>query len=608
MSLLRTFSPVTDESGLGYYRRLSAVNGLAGWKELASLCELPLAQGSLPMRPQLVAEVLGLQPAWTQQAWAADDLARSWRALRRKGDAVCSQCLRSHLYVRSHWEHSYVVACREHRVMLIDHCDACGERLTVNRERIEQCPCGRDLRRVPAEPALPAFIWLAALLAQGTSDGEWGPPVKDVQVDVLSLLIRTLCVFANPEAANARQNSPVPRTIREASSFLEPLQQMLADWPRGFEVHVGKRLACASPDARTLSSALGKWYMVLKSCCTDDHLTCFLQAVVRVAEEQFGGLIGSGGVSAPASATHMFASHAAKRIGVHRETLVSHAKKGNVVHRTKKFGSRGLAYEIPIEEVEAIKAARKQWVSFQSAGELLGVPDTLVTRLVDSGAVVSDPHWRRDVRKAGPVSRLSVTTLISRIKSHRSRSADQENGEGRIALRQLSGRRVGDQQALGRAIGAIVAGDIRPLVRAEKVGDFVYSMLDVGRHFSTPLLEAGLSIQALSKLTGWKWETISHWIECGLLKSTAVTLRGQPSRVVMPSHLLEFSTRYAPLADVASQLGSKSSALAEKLRGIEIVGAMPLPNGQRRGGLLRIADLAEMAVAYKKLVNTQDTR
>jgi hypothetical protein len=491
--------------------------------------------------------------------------------------------------------------------MLIDHCDQCGERLVSHRERIEHCACGRDLRHVRTQSASPALLWAGTLLAtQGASSGAWGPPVKNVSVDVLSLFVRTLCVFAKPETTSPRQNSPIPRTIQEATSFLEPLESILTDWPQGFEAHVSRRLACANPEARTLSSALGKWYAVLKACCTEGPLVCFLDAVGRVAANQFAGLIGWDEAAArmSATATHMSALRAAKLIGVHRETLVSHALKGQVVHRTIKFGPEGVAYEIPIEEVNAIKSARARWVSFRAASDLLGAPPTLVTRMVDAGLVVSDPQWRRDVRKAGPVSKDSIVQFISQIKSHRPRGTGQEDGGGRIAFRQLSGRRVGDHQAIGRALAAIAAGDIRPLARAEKVGDFVYSMLDVGRHFSTPLLEAGLSIQALSKLTGWKWETISHWIEGGFLKSVPVVLRGQPSRVVMPSHLLEFSTCYVPLSVVASQLDSKSSALSEKLQGIEIVGAKPLPGGQRRGGLVRIADLARMAVAYTKFSHT----
>jgi hypothetical protein len=92
MRLLRTFAPIGDESGLGVYRRLAAANALTGWKELATLCELPVARGSLLMHPELVAARLGVQVVWAQQASAAEELARGWQSHRRKSDAVCPQC------------------------------------------------------------------------------------------------------------------------------------------------------------------------------------------------------------------------------------------------------------------------------------------------------------------------------------------------------------------------------------------------------------------------------------------------------------------------------------------------------------------------------------
>jgi hypothetical protein len=105
-----------------------------------------------------------------------------------------------------------------------------------------------------------------------------------------------------------------------------------------------------------------------------------------------------------------------------------------------------------------------------------------------------------------------------------------------------------------------------------------------------------LSVQALSKVTGWKWESIDHWIEAGLLQANNIMLRGQPCRVVMPDQLLNFCRAYLPLADLARELKSKSSAMAERLKGIEVVGSQLLPSGQRRGGLVRIGDLARLAL------------
>jgi hypothetical protein len=119
---------------------------------------------------------------------------------------------------------------------------------------------------------------------------------------------------------------------------------------------------------------------------------------------------------------------------------------------------------------------------------------------------------------------------------------------------------------------------------------------DVSQYFGTPLLEAGMSIQQLAKATGWKWESISHWVDEGLLASESIQRRGQPCRVVLPYQLLAFRQSYIPLADLARAMDKKASALSRSLPGIKLVGAKQLPDGATRGGLIRIADLGRLAV------------
>jgi hypothetical protein len=104
-----------------------------------------------------------------------------------------------------------------------------------------------------------------------------------------------------------------------------------------------------------------------------------------------------------------------------------------------------------------------------------------------------------------------------------------------------------------------------------------------------------MSIQQLAKATGWKWESIAHWIDEGILSADASFERGQACRVITAESLLLFRQSYMPLADLARAMKTKSSSLADRLSGIEIVGAKPLPNGARRGGLVRIADLGRLA-------------
>jgi hypothetical protein len=57
---------------------------------------------------------------------------------------------------------------------------------------------------------------------------------------------------------------------------------------------------------------------------------------------------------------------------------------------------------------------------------------------------------------------------------------------------------------------------------------------------------------------------------------------------------------YLPLADLAHVMGTKSSALADQLAQVEIVGAQHVAGGVRRGGLVRVADLGRLAVAGAK--------
>jgi hypothetical protein len=166
-----------------------------------------------------------------------------------------------------------------------------------------------------------------------------------------------------------------------------------------------------------------------------------------------------------------------------------------------------------------------------------------------------------------------------------------------LSWAELTSRRLGDKQAIQSVMEAAASGKLRPVRRAKSLGQVLLRREDVVPYLGTPVLEAGMSVQQLAKATGWKWETISHWMELGLLESTSIQLRGQPCRVVSPQQLLQFRQSYLPLADLARAMGTTSTALMEQLRGLEVFGAKPLPNGARRGGLVRVGELVRLAVA-----------
>ncbi|MFL9910343.1 hypothetical protein [Paraburkholderia sp. RL17-337-BIB-A] len=174
---------------------------------------------------------------------------------------------------------------------------------------------------------------------------------------------------------------------------------------------------------------------------------------------------------------------------------------------------------------------------------------------------------------------------------------DAPNDEERVTLVELTSRRMGDKRAILSVMKAIAAGEFIAVVRGHYLGQVAFLRSNVSRYFGTPLLESGMSIQQLAKSTGWKWESISHWISVGLQESHEIMLRGQQCRVVSPQHLLAFRRIYVLLADLANAMGTRSSSLATTLTGLDIVGARLLPNGSKRGGIVRMADIGRLAVA-----------
>lgn len=596
--LLKTFAPLNDESGPGYYRRLSSANGLSGLREIAKLSEVSGTRSGLFSRPEHVARMLGIESAACQMASAREELALGWRGLRRAGfDAVCPHCLKESVHIRLGWDHVYMVACPTHKTLLVDKCGSCGQRLSDQREQIHTCACGHNLLASETKPATEAQLWVASVIASRGADSScWLPALSDVHLDLFSLLVRNLCQLFDPALTVTRQNASAPKTIAEAIEFLRPLESVLDDWPRGFEAHIRERIAFGPANSRTLNTKLGKWYLRIREVGLEGALNPFLEAVHQVAANEYAGVLALDHVAGYEGriASHYMLPEAAAHIGVHRATLIKAVASGEVASVTRPYANQGVAREIPIAEVEAIAAARRGWIGKGAARELLNVPESVFTYLVQAGLVVLDHSGRQDIRRGSPVELAAIEKLRARLATHPCRDGDDAGA--RLRLKELNARRLGDKKAILRLLNAIAAGDVRALGPATSVGDLEYLEADVATYFSSKAVDSGLTVQALAKATGWKWESISYWIGEGLLESETAVLRGQPCRLVTPQQLLKFTQTYLPLANLAQMAGTKASSLFDKLGGITVLGGKPLPNGTQRGGLVRMADLVRLAL------------
>lgn len=598
MSLVLTYEPRDDESGMGYYRRLAADNALFKWRDLASTAGVERNRRALLTRPDDVARNLGLEPAWTEFARQQENLCQGWGRLHRvQSDAVCPACLAESPYLRQHWEHAYVTACPRHRILLVDQCDACGKHLEPERLYIGLCSCGQDLSSLPHVPATRAQQWLSTLIAgNGQPSGNMKPALHGVSIDVLVKVVRTLCQYSSVTGPRLPRSAAPPKFVTEAVEFLSPLEPLLADWPTGFRTHVEQRIAAGRKDARTLNTLLGEWYISLRKLCKGTPLEPLLQIIIDVAARKSDCVLGldSAKELAEDATGYMRAPDAAKVIGVSVSRLHDSLIAGECEHRVRRTGTRGQLFEIPCAEVERIQQLRAGWITDNDACALAGVPPVVLERMKAAGVIRSDVRWREDLMKGGPVERQSIAELYERMERQAQPVAVADDSTLRWA--QLTSRRMGDRKAIESLMQAIANGDLKAVTHGSTLGEMSFLRTDVSQYFGTPLLEAGMSIQQLAKATGWKWESIQNWIDLGLLASEPIQRRGQSCHVVLPHQLLEFLQSYLPVAGLAGEMGTKSSALLSQLPGVEPVGAKQLPDGAKRGGLIRVSDLGRLAV------------
>lgn len=598
MSLIVTYAPKDDESGIGYYRRLTADNALFGWRHLTITAGVERNRRALLMRTDDVARNLGLERTWVDFARQKEEQCHQWGRLHRAhSDAVCPACLAESAHLRHHWEHAYVTACPQHRIQLVDQCDACGKHLSGERLYIGLCSCGHDLSMLPRVPASQVQQWLSTLIASdGHHSGAMKPILTGVKIDVLVKVIRTLCLYSDPKQRGLSRRVALPKSVAEAVEFLAPLDALLSDWPKGFREHVELRIAAGRTDARTLNTLLGDWYISLRKLCQGTTLEPLLQIVIDVAAEKSDCVLGldSAKTMAEDATGYMRAPDAAKTIGVSVSRLHDSIQAGECEHRARRTGTRGQVYEIPCTEVERIKRRRAEWISDTVACELARISPSVLERMKAAGVIASDARWREDLLKGGAVEQKSLLDLYERVVQSAEPSAVDDDVT--LTWAELTSRRMGEKQAIESLMRAISEGNVKPASRARTLGEVSFLRTDVSRYFGTPLLEAGMSIQELAKATGWKWESISHWMDEGLLVSESIQRRGQRCRVVLPHQLLAFRQSYIPLADLARGMGTKSSALLKLLSGVELVGAQQLPSGAVRGVLIRVAELGRLAV------------
>lgn len=602
MQLIVHIHPHADESPLGYLQRLAQKNALDSSKTLASAVELETTTSSLLRNAAELCRRYDLAPEWTKSVANNVKACLSLKAFYKAGYyKVCPHCLAESAHLRTSWEHAYVVACPLHECLLIDVCPSCKDPLKKGLNGTHHCRCGCNLQTVDTQPATAVQVLLAQALSgkkMVTTPSQIEAIFGKVLPLELSQLIRILCLYADPKAPPPRLNLAAPSSVEKATAFLAPLEQILSQWPQSFEAHVKSRLAHAPKDAYTANTALGSWYRLVKGLTTEGPLKPFLSCIVRVLHDTniVSSLRDAAQLVSQETNQCLSLKAAALRLEVSRDTLLKGIQHGVVAHRALPRGAHKFSYEVSLDEIGRLNQHRREWCSPQEACEELGISASLLKNMLAVGLVERDAKWRSDILKCGEISRKSLEQFTTNLRQLKCTSSAQKTTK----FSELATSQTGENLSVQKVLRAVAAGHIRIVSAADKLGQFALNSDDVLKHSSLPLLDEGMTIEVLAKHTGWKWESISHWINCGLLKAHEGKRHGQRCRVVLPTDLLEFQRNYITTADAARLLESKASYLTELIPGLEVIGAKLLPNGTHRGGLLQLKQLFQLVTVRNK--------
>ena len=298
----------------------------------------------------------------------------------------------------------------------------------------------------------------------------------------------------------------------------------------------------------------------------------------------------------------MTSEEAGRLIGIGAQLVRSAVMTGEIRGKQSVKGMNRFV-SIHRDVAEEVRQDRLRFVTSTEVRRRLGVSKVVFERLMQSGALDKKTKAQRPPLVSAEFLARDVDTLISRLSEGvQSRPVDRSLWAG---LQDISIKRGIPDASICVVMQKILLQDIRPvavLPGVSGIGGLRFDLTEIKECLEEKQPEHVLSITELSRLQGWKHESIKSWIDAGFLQARIEQIQGQ-SRVVIPlGALLEFMSEFAVLADLARRTSTKSVWL---LRGLMPAGINPVlapegSKGVKRGLLLRIDDLVAASQLNKR--------
>lgn len=244
----------SGEVMLAYLLRLSEENGYTNPADILRYAGLPGLEGAGIPAPEALQEVFD----WSQrQLETASQQLLALKGKRGNHDLlghalgnfyvhvwhpkVCPICIRERGYHLPEWHLAHVIACAEHRCMLITHCPHCDKALRWFRRGLLVCNCGGAFDTEPIKEADPVIVRIVDLIVRklvgrslvASPAEKAGYPVTHLTEMCLADLLKLIYQLGRIPS-RVPKKIPNMRLMADAASQLQVADQIFRDWPRGW--------------------------------------------------------------------------------------------------------------------------------------------------------------------------------------------------------------------------------------------------------------------------------------------------------------------------------------------------------------------------------------
>lgn len=605
--LVRTPSPQTTESLLGYVLRISEANGYdTPWHLLAhaGFSQREMRTAGFPISK--LAAVLGrhdqeLNPiaycATTESGERyfkilCHSLGVSLKEgpLRLHKPAFCPSCIQECGYLDAFWDLSLAVACPCHRCRLIDACPACGKALRWFRPRLLTCGCGANLQGIVLEPASAGLAEIMAVMKaklHGISlldlPNTAGFPLQELETLSLRSFVGVTSGLGNHNLFSKGEPEKRNRYLTVESAV-----DVLSDWPSRYHQFLhrfGAIVTGGNPLGIGLRKQFERFYSAMFKANSYSADSAFLRKeFVRFGLTEWGQatvdkkLLRDGDFAM--GSRFLSNSMIAREAGVRPITLRRWAEKGLIPRKEVRVGNQ-VRYILDAEGLALVKQTPGRVMQTKEAAARLGLPVSVLVSLRESGYF---PFENMTRHKAGFHETDVENFRLRMLQRSVSITGAVLSDEPRMSLNYVL-QEVRFWSKIGKAefVAAYLDGDIQSV---GKTGDswknILFRKADIDAYVGAIRMAASndaLSQQETARIIGCDLQAIPGLISSGNL----IGCPGRNRIRVECQSIENFLDRYIVLAVLAKHI---DTTVARLLRLCTVGGIKVLCIARRQGSAI----------------------